>query len=181
MERSDHVLAQGVIDRRLAADAGIHLGDKAGGYLHEVHAPHVGGGDKTGQIADHASPQRQDPPAAVEPGADELAADRVDAAEVLGRVAAAEGDRMDAKAGLGEALGHRGQIVRRHWLVGDDGHDGSQARRGAPDPQSGQDVVADVNLVRVLTQGYVDAVHTTPPGPGRAAGPSLPACGCRSS
>src|SRR5690606_32303318 len=52
VERPDHVLAAGVVDGRLAAHAGVHVGFDGGRTLSERHAAHPGGGGKAGQVAD---------------------------------------------------------------------------------------------------------------------------------
>jgi hypothetical protein len=55
VERADHVLAERMIDARLAADRRIDLRQQRRGHLDERHAAHVAGGRETGHVADHAA------------------------------------------------------------------------------------------------------------------------------
>jgi hypothetical protein len=65
VEGADHVLAQGMVDRGLAADAGIHLRQQGGGHLQERHAALVAGRGKAGHVAHHAAAEGQQGGAAV--------------------------------------------------------------------------------------------------------------------
>ena len=53
----DHVLAQRVVDGRLASHRRVHLGQQCGGHLHERHATHVCCSRKPRHITDHAPTQ----------------------------------------------------------------------------------------------------------------------------
>ena len=57
IERTDHVLAAGMIDGCLAPHRGIHLGQQGGGHLYEVNAALVAGCREADHIADHPPPQ----------------------------------------------------------------------------------------------------------------------------
>ena len=54
-EGAHDVLRRAQIHRHLAADGGIDLGKGGGGAVDKVHAAHVGGGHKAGQIAHNAA------------------------------------------------------------------------------------------------------------------------------
>jgi hypothetical protein len=68
MEDADQVLGPGMVDRRLAADRAIHLGQQGGGEMRQGQAPHVGPGNKPGQVPDHPTPQAGDHSGPVAPG-----------------------------------------------------------------------------------------------------------------
>ena len=57
VEGADQVLAERVVDARLAADAAVHHGQKGGGHVDQGDAPHVAGGHEAAQIADDAAAQ----------------------------------------------------------------------------------------------------------------------------
>ena len=60
MERADQVLGAGMVDRGLAADRRVHLGQQRGRHLDEVHPAHVGRGDEAREVAHRAAAQRHD-------------------------------------------------------------------------------------------------------------------------
>src|SRR2546426_1141099 len=95
VEGADQVLRRRVVDRGLAADRGVHLGEHRRGKLDEVDAAHVGRRDEPGDVA-HGSPaEGEHRGGAVEPGGEQ----RVPAAR-------GHGERL-----RGLALGH---LDRRH-------------------------------------------------------------------
>ena len=59
MEGADEVLSMRRIDSRLAADAGIDLGEQRRRDLHQTHAPAQRRGAESGKIADHARRRAQ--------------------------------------------------------------------------------------------------------------------------
>ncbi len=56
-EGASQVLACREVDGHLAPHGGVHLGQKCGGNLYEVHATQDGGRGEARQIAHHAAPQ----------------------------------------------------------------------------------------------------------------------------
>ena len=52
---ANHVLAQRVVDGRLATHRRVHLGQQGRGHLHERHAAHVAGRSKARHVAHHAA------------------------------------------------------------------------------------------------------------------------------
>ena len=58
MERADHVLAQRMIDRGLAADRRVDLGEQRRRHLQQGHAPLIGRRGESGQIADDTAAER---------------------------------------------------------------------------------------------------------------------------
>lgn len=67
MKRSDQILPRRVIDARLAADAGIHHGQKSGWDLHKRHAAQHRRRDEPGHVADHSAAECQYRRAALDP------------------------------------------------------------------------------------------------------------------
>ena len=72
IKRADHIFSKTVIDRHLAADAGIHLRQKTCRNLHEGHAPHIRRRDETCEVADHAAAQSDNRRLSVQPYLDGL-------------------------------------------------------------------------------------------------------------
>jgi hypothetical protein len=68
MEGADQVLAEAMIDTRLAADGGVDLRQQGGGHLHHRHPAQQGRGREAGEIADHAAAHRHDRRAPLEAG-----------------------------------------------------------------------------------------------------------------
>ena len=58
VERADHVLAEGMVDRGFAADCGIDLRKQRGRHLDERNAALINGCGKTGYVADYAAAER---------------------------------------------------------------------------------------------------------------------------
>ncbi|MNU85713.1 hypothetical protein D3C71_754590 [compost metagenome] len=60
VERANHVLAEWMVDRRLASHRRIHLGQQRRGHLHKRHTPHVAGCGKTRHVTNDPAAQRKD-------------------------------------------------------------------------------------------------------------------------
>ncbi len=58
VERADHVLAQAVIHRGLAADRGVHLGEERRRHLNVVDTALIACRGESGHVSDHPSAQR---------------------------------------------------------------------------------------------------------------------------
>ena len=75
MEGADQIFAVGRIDRGLAADRRIHVGEQRGRHLHIIEAaPHDGRGE-AGEIADDAAAERDHQIAALDARGDDRLAD----------------------------------------------------------------------------------------------------------
>ena len=73
VERAQQVLALRQIDRDLASDRRVDLGEQRRGALHEGDAPHEGGCNEPGQIADDPAAEGHDRVAPAQPRVQELA------------------------------------------------------------------------------------------------------------
>src|SRR5678815_2925222 len=67
MKRAHEILADGEVDAHLAADGTVHLREERGGYLHQRDAAQVRGGGESGDVADHATAERDDRRRSIEP------------------------------------------------------------------------------------------------------------------
>ena len=121
MEGADEILAAGMIDRRLAADRGIHLREQRRRHLHEVHAALVAGRDKAGQVADHAAAERQDRAVAREAVGDQYVeyARRDCQASCVPR---RPGSMTSTMRRVAQARAQGAQVQRRHGGIADDEH-----------------------------------------------------------
>ena len=100
VKRADQVLAQMMVHRDFAADAGIDLRQQAGGNLQEWHAAQICRSDKAGQIADHAAAQRQNRAVAVQAGHNRLGIQNIRLRQGLGRLSCRHDRQGHAKSGL---------------------------------------------------------------------------------
>ncbi len=121
VERADHVLAQRVVDARLAADRGIDLRQQGGGHLDEVDAAHVRRGGEAGQVADDAAAEGDQGRLAVAFIGQQRVEDLHQAGPVLVFLAVLQHDGDDFLAGGQQRRAHSFQVQGRHRGVGDDG------------------------------------------------------------
>ena len=75
MKGADEILSVPRIDPRLAADAGIDLGEQRRRDLDQAHAPAQGCGAKSGEIADDAAAERDDDVSPLDARLDQRVAD----------------------------------------------------------------------------------------------------------
>ena len=83
IECADHVLGLGQVDRRLAADRGIHHSSHAGGNLHEGNAAQESGGHEPGQVPNDSAAHGNDGMAPLRLEAKQPVVDRLGLLEVL--------------------------------------------------------------------------------------------------
>ena len=83
VERTDHVLAQRVVDGGFAAHAAVHLRQQRGGHLYKRHAAHVASGGKAGHVAHHAAAQGVKHGFAVSGAAQQLVVNQVEGGTVF--------------------------------------------------------------------------------------------------
>ena len=90
-EGADEVLADGVIDARLAADGGIDHTEQAGGDVGEGNATQDGGGGKAAQVGDDAAAKTDEEIAALDALAEEPVVDGGDGRQGLVLLAGGNG------------------------------------------------------------------------------------------
>ncbi|MCY1370436.1 hypothetical protein D9M69_575260 [compost metagenome] len=120
MEGADQVLAAWRIDRRLAADRGIDLGQQGRRDLDEVDAAHEQGGGQSRQIADDAAAQGHDHASAVQALRQQSVQHGFELCERLGRLARWNRHDPRRQPGRVQRGAHRLAMDRRHRLVADD-------------------------------------------------------------
>ncbi len=107
VEGADEVLAERRVDRRLAADAGIDLGEQGRRDLDEAHAAPQARRAEAGEIADDAAAERDDEVAPLDPRLDQRVADPREFGVGLGRFARRADDDRGRQPGRLEALQQR--------------------------------------------------------------------------
>ena len=157
IERADHVLAQRVVDGRLAAHGRIDLRQQRGRHLYERNTAHVAGRCETRHVAHHAAAKRKQHRLAVAAVLEQRIENQVERVPVLMDFSIGQGQQMHgtkpARQGALQGFG----IKRRNGRVADD-----QCRRGlrqrGPQGGRGQQVVADLDRITALTERNVDAL-----------------------
>ena len=120
VEGADHVFGVTAVDRRLAADGTVHLGEQRCRNLDVIDAAERGRRGETGEIADDAAAERDQRRLAVDPPVEQLLHDVLEPGEGLGFLAGRNrnGGRADA---LGfETVREPGEIEGADVFVGDD-------------------------------------------------------------
>ena len=117
IKRTDHVLAERMIDGGLAADRGIHLGQQRRRNLDEGHAALIAGRREASHVADHPAAESDDRAMPVEALIQQGGENFIQRLQRLVAFAVGQDDRLAAQ------LGQRGadafQIQRRHGDVAD--------------------------------------------------------------
>ena len=170
MERPDEVLGRPEVDAGLAADAAVHLGQQRGRDLHEVQAPRVRGGGEAGHVAQDAAAQGDDDRAPVGGVVVERLIEALHGRQRFPLFAVRDGQNVNLKAGVCQALRHALAIAAVNAVVAEDhglppfglaaGHAGGDFRadlrqQAAPD----EDVIgavgkADVNGLGGLAHSW---------------------------
>ncbi len=120
VEGTDHVLAERMVDRRLATDGRIDLCEQCRRHLDERHAAQIGRRGETRQVADDAAAERDQRRLALAARAEQLVEQPVERFPGLVCLAITDDDREHLHArGFERALQPR-KVVRRDGLVGDD-------------------------------------------------------------
>ena len=115
-EGADDVFRLAQIHRRLAADGGVDHGERGGGAVDEVDAPHIDGGGKARQIAHDAAAHGDDEVAAAHIELQHLAQDTFQNLHALAGLTLRHGDDLCVAALVGHPLGVlcRDACVRHH-------------------------------------------------------------------
>lgn len=121
VKRADHVFAERVVDAGFAAHGGIDLAEQGGGDLDEGDAALVGGGGKTGQIADYAAAEGEDGGVAVGMVLQQAGVDLLEGFAVFVLFAVGQDDVATIDAELSAGCFDGGKIKRGNGLIADDG------------------------------------------------------------
>ena len=168
VERADHVLAQRVVDRGLAADRRVDLRQQRRGHLHEGHAAHVAGRGEAGHVADHAAAQREQHRPAVAGGAQQRVVDALERRGVLEGFAVGQLDRQHPCVVRRQRRLQPGGVQRPDGGVGDD-HRGLRLRQAGPGGGIVQQAGADQDVVAAIAQLDADG-RADRGGGGRSGG-----------
>jgi len=122
VKRADQVLAARVVDRGLAADAGVHVGLDGGGALGKRDAAHPCGSHEAGEVADHAAAEGDGRARPVDPGGGQRVVDSGGVIEGLGPFAGADGVERRFKPGFAQGLFRLLAVERTDVAVGDHEH-----------------------------------------------------------
>ncbi len=144
------------IDRGLAADGRIDLGEERGRDLHIVETAADHRGSESGEIADDAAAERQHEIAALDARRDQRFADPLEHGKALRAFARRHSDRRRADPGGGKGSLGRGEMVACDRLVADDRSLGARPQRGNPSSQRGQLAAADHDVVAALAERDID-------------------------
>jgi len=167
MERADHVLAERMVDRGLAADRRVDLREQRRGHLHARDAAQVDRRREAGHVADHAAAERDDRRRAIGPELEETRQEVAQRLQAL--VLLAVGDQHDVgrDAGLVERRAQRRQVVRGNDRVGDDDRPARVARQHVAHP--GERPAADHDRVAARAERDVEPPHRAPSCAGRGS------------
>ena len=105
MERADEVLALRQVDRGLAPDRGVDLGDERRRDVHDRDAAQVRRGEEAGGVAERPATDGDDRLVALDPEPRQLARRGLEDRQALGRLALGKHHGRDGPAGRGEAGG----------------------------------------------------------------------------
>ncbi len=147
VEGADQVLALRRVDAGLAADRGIDLGEQRGRHLHEIEAAPHARRREAGKIADDAAAERDHEIAALDARRDDRLADLLEGGVVLRALALRHHDARGFDGRRRQRRLHRGEMMLRHRLVGDDGGARAGAQHLDGFAELGDQPAADDDLV----------------------------------
>ena len=139
VEGADHVLAARVVDRGLAADRGVHLGEQRRRHLDEGDAALVAGRGEARDVAHHAAAERRHGAVPGEAGLEQRVEDRARGREGLVRLAVGQRSSSRTSRRLPSGRGERRQVQRRRpsrWSPSAPGCPRGAARAGRARPSS---------------------------------------------
>ena len=144
------------IDRGLAADRRIDLGQQRSRDLHVIYsAPHCGRGE-AGEIADHAAAERNDKIAALDARCDDRLADLLEYAKALRSLPNRNDDAARWHAGFGKRGFDGGEVITRDILVGDNGGFGTRAQRCNAGAERCDQAAPDDDVVAAVAERDLD-------------------------
>ena len=106
VEGADQVLGQGMVDRGLASDGGVDLGEHRGRELDDVDAAHIGRRREAGHVTHGAAAERQHRGGSVQTSRQQLVPTALGDLQGLGALALGDLDRRHREPRRLEARGH---------------------------------------------------------------------------
>jgi hypothetical protein len=161
VERADQVLARGGVDRRLAADARIDLGEQRGRQLDEAAAALEDRRGKADEVADHPAAERQHVIAALDFLGQQPVDHKLEHGPRLGAFARLEHQPARLEPGPGQRAFDRVLPVSGDVAVGHHRHAPLAQQGAALGGQVGQQPAADPHLVGAAGQFDRDHSHSS--------------------
>ena len=151
VEGTDHVLAQRMIDGRLAPHRRIDLREQGRGHLHKGHAPHVASRGKTRHVTHHSSAERKQYGFAVATVREECVEDQLERLPVFVLFAVGQQDFMDLPIAPLQRRPKLGGVKRTDGRIGD--NQGSTCRgRSCVRRRHGDESCANGNVVATVAE-----------------------------
>ncbi len=168
MESADQVLASRVVDRGLAPDRRVHLGEKGGRNLDEIHAAHVRRGREASQVTHGAPAERHHGGATVAAQVQQAVPQGAGHIESFGLFSLRDVGLGHLEARLSQALPHRLRMETRDGRIGDEYDTAAHAAIGQLGTDRRQRSGPDQDRVRAgaevdenLDQGRTGTTETT--------------------
>ena len=162
VEGADKVFPRRRVDRGLAADRAVDLSQQRGRDLHEIDPAQQRRGGKPGDVADHATAQRDQHRAPLDADGEHVVDQLPEMGQILCAFARREHDRVVRDAVLVKAPAQRREVMTRDLLVGDNDRLPSpqqrQHRRAGALDQAG----ANENVVASLRERDAQALRRGP-------------------
>jgi hypothetical protein len=160
IEGADHVLAERVVDRGLAAHRGVDLRQQRGRHLDEGHAALVAGRGEAAHVAHHAAAERDQGGRALAALGEQHVEDAVERLPVLVRLAVGQHHRCGAHARPFQPGAQALEVERPHHRVGDD-RDALRLEVGQDQVGTAEQAAADVNGIGALAERHVQGLHVS--------------------
>src|SRR3954466_4628459 len=151
------VFAARVVDRRLAADRGIDLGEQRRRHHNEGDVAGIGSGREAREIAYHPAAQGHEGCIASQARLEQAVEDALERGPALGPLAILHHYFDDARARGLERFSYTRCVEGRHHRVRHDGRGAAQMRRVKLDPL--EDAGAKMDWVGAAAERYADAFH----------------------
>ena len=158
VEGADQVLARGGVDRRLAADGAVDLGEQGCRQLNEAATALEYRRRKAGEVADDSAAEREDVIAALDFLGEQPLGDMSEALPAFGPFAGIEHQPARLPPGGKQRRFHGFAPVPRHVGVGDDRHPLLAQQLAGLRGEVGQQAAADAHFVRAA--GEIDGNYS---------------------
>ena len=152
VEGADQIFAVARIDRGLAADRGIDLGQQGGRHLDVIEAAPHRGGAKAREVAHHPAAESNDDVAALELRGDQRLAHALEHGEALGALARRHADVGRRHIGGGEPRLRGRQQQLLDIGVGDDRGLGAGLERLQATPERAEQPAPDHDVIRARAE-----------------------------
>ena len=156
VEAADQIFARAGVDRGLAADRRIDLGQQGGGQLHEMAAALEDGGGKADEVANDPAAQRDDMVAAFDLQREQGVEQLLQMPPALGLFARRQDDGFDPDIGGAQAGVEPGQLGCGDVGVRDDDEPAAPGEAGKLVPGAIERALFDQDVVAARVQRDLD-------------------------